>query len=161
MPQPSNASYRMASAILASEKAASVRPPLDDDQLEQIEFKKKVDLLRKVRSTRERLYTMGAVTNQDPSKVYVWVANDDETQVRFVSLGYEVCKDPNISTSWKKEDGSHRRGDLILYQIDKDIYDALRTDSAIRAIEVLESPEDQFLQFAEKSGVPAHKLEKK
>lgn len=161
MPQPSNASMRMAAQILASEKAASARPPLTSDELEQIEFKKKVDLLRQVRLTREKLRTAGMVQGMDPGKVPIWVANDDTTQVQFQGLGYEICRDPNVQSPWKKEDGTHRRGDVILYQVDKDIYEALRTDSAIRAIEALESPEDQFLDFAENRGVPARKLSEK
>lgn len=120
-------------------------------------LEKKKALLARVRVARDRLRFAGEVLNGNPNKVYIWVNISDDRQVTYQGMGYTICKDPNIKTRWKKEDGTHRRGDLILYEIDRDLNEAIKLDGEMRAVEGQEG-EQMFLDFAQQNRIPAQKL---
>jgi hypothetical protein len=133
------------------------KPPAPPPSPEQLEMKRKQALLAKVRTLREKLHTnIGDVEGKDPAKHYVWVNINDNRQITFQSLGYEVCRDPNIKSPWKKSDGTYVRGDLILYQIDKDLHEALELDSQLRALESVDGASEGFKAVAEREGVPVY-----
>lgn len=132
----------------------SAAPPPSPHELER---QRKLDLLAKVRVSRDRLRFRGAVEDIDPNKVYVWLSNDENTRTRFEGLGYVLCKSPTIKTAWRKEDNTHRRGDLILYEVDKDLYEAIKLDGELRALEG-QAAEELFLNFADSNRIPAEKL---
>jgi hypothetical protein len=69
-------------------------------------------------------------------------------------MGYEICKDPDIVTDWKKEDGTHIRGDAILMTISKELKEAWKYDSELRAVADLETSRDSFKAFGDRNGIP-------
>lgn len=121
-------------------------------------LERKKALLAKVKVARERLLFAGEVNNPNPNKVYIWVNTSSDRQVTFQGMGYTICKDPNITTRWRQEDGTHRRGDLILYEIDRDLDEAIKLDGEMRAVENQDA-EQLFLDFARQNRVPAQKLQ--
>jgi hypothetical protein len=149
-------------------------------EIHEEELRRKVELLREVREVRGQilLNPAGELRNTDPSRVYVWVNASPQRQVIFKSLRYrptvttvvkKVAKDKDgnatrrwdekvgVDSDWLCEDGFHRRGDLILYDVDKDWHDAIKKDDQIRALELTEGAEKEFEAFAERLGVPVYK----
>lgn len=114
---------------------------------------KKRRLLAKVRMLRDAQLTAGAV-NGKPHKVYCWVNIREERQLFFQSLGWELCKDPEVKTSWRQPDGTHKRADVILYHIDRDLYEAFEADKELRGMEALEGAEKSFETNAARNGAP-------
>ena len=120
----------------------------------ELEMQRKKELLARVRERRARLLVnKGRVEGGDPKKVYVWINQRDERRTYFEGLGYTLCKDPHVKTQWGREDGTHHRGDLILYEIDRDTHEALKLDSQIRAVEQMASSRESFREFAAGSGI--------
>lgn len=117
-----------------------------------------MELLSKVRVIRDKLHFRGAIGGGNSNKVYVWVATDNVTRTTFEGLGYVVCKDPNVTSRWVRQDGTHQRGDLILYEVDKDLYEAIKLEAEMRALEATEA-EDLFISFAQQNRIPAEKLQ--
>lgn len=134
-------------------------PPQVEAKLEphEIELKKKQELLAKVRIVRERLIAnRGQIQGHNKSKEYVWVNVADSRQVHFQALGYTKCTDLNIQSPWKREDNSHQRGDLVLYEIDKDLHEAIQLDAELRAVEASEGAREGFKALAQREGVPIY-----
>lgn len=110
-------------------------------------------LLRKVRMRREHaLYHRGRVEKGDPEKHYVWVNIHEHRQIEFQSAGYEIVRDPKVKTQWGKPDGTHQRGDLVLYSINKDMHEAIKLDDELRALEGVEAPKHAFASMLAKLG---------
>lgn len=129
------------------------------EQLEphEKEMLRKQELLKKVRIVRERLaQNRGMVDGMNPSKAYVWVNISDNRQIEYQSTGYELCRDPNIKSKWKQADNTHKRGDAILYEIDKDLHEALDMDAQLRAVEGVEGAREGFKAVAFQNGVPIY-----
>ena len=136
------------------------RPPEKDAA--EIELERKVKLLQHARVVRDNARAVrGTVDGMKPSMVYVWVNVREERQIMFQNLGYELCKEPDVKSKWKKDDGTHRRGDLILYQIPKDLHEALKLDSEVRAIEDMDNSKESFLAFAERLSIPTYQPEER
>lgn len=128
----------------------------------EVELERKVALLQRARVVRENARAMrGSIQGMKPDLVYIWVNIREERQIYFQNLGYELCKDPEVVSKWKRDDGAHRRGDLILYQVPKDLHEALKLDSEIRAIEDMENSKDGFLAFAERLSIPTYHPEER
>lgn len=145
-PLPSSAQAKVAAAVVAEPK-----------QPHEIEMEKKLALLQKVRVNREASRNMRKVTGGNPAKQYVWINIHEQRQQYFQGLGYVMCKDPSVQTSWKRADSTHQCGDLILYEIDKDLHEAYKLDSALRGVESMEGSQEEFLAFAERNRVPVQK----
>lgn len=112
---------------------------------EQLKLERRKELLAKVRQIRAHALTdRGKVLNGKPDKAYIWSNIAEHTLVEFQGLGYQICKDPDVKTAWKKEDGTHVRGDLILMEVDRDLYDAIKADDELRALEAIEAPKNAF-----------------
>jgi hypothetical protein len=139
---------------VAQRLAAVEQPPSEKPRPEETEIQRKLELLKKVRTLKERARHRLGIENGDPAKVYVWVHNSDTRRQHFESLEYRVCRDPKVSTRWKREDGTHVCGDLILYEIDKELHDTLKLESLYRAVEAIEGSRSDFLAFAERNRVP-------
>lgn len=123
----------------------------------EIELDRKRDLLKRVRLARGRV-TSGEieVTGKKPHMHYSWVNVHPDRVMHFETLGYEVCRDPDVVSRFKQEDNSHRRFDLVLMQCTKEWYEALESEAEIRAIEGIESPKQEFRGFAEQNNVSVH-----
>lgn len=129
----------------------------NQEELLELEQQRKMELLRKVRTLRERaILDRGQISGGKPDKDYIWVCTDERSQAEFQGLDYKVCTDPSVKSKYRQEDGTHRRGDLILYEVDKELREAYHFDSAFRSIEQLEASFKAvtFRQFAEGAGVP-------
>lgn len=119
------------------------------------ELRRKEALLGKVKLIRERLaQNQGWVEGMKPDKVYVWVHMSDNRQIHFQSMGYELCKDPAVQSKWKRADGTHTRGDVILYECDKDLHEAISMEAELRAVEAVEGAKEGFRSVAARAGVP-------
>jgi ribosomal protein S30 len=123
-------------------------------------MQRKRELLAKVIANREhRALMAGKVRPADPKVPlnpktrYIWANRNPERIVQFKIQGYEVCKDPKVATDWQKEDGTHIYGDLILMEIDQDLWEANKLYSQMKAIEGVEG-EEVFKAFAERAGIP-------
>lgn len=138
-------------------QVAVAGPAIRTPQQEQA---RKEELLKKVRVLRETMHVNRAkVTGGKPDKTYIWVGRDDNMRTYFEGLGYAVCRDTSVKTQWKREDGTHARGDLVLYEVDKELYEALKAESELRGLEQLQSSKSGFQDFAAKSGVPVNLME--
>lgn len=142
------------SPSVAQRLAVASEPPSEKPRPEELELQRKVELLKKVRLLKDKARNRLEVTGGDPAKVYVWVHNSDTRRQHFETLEYVVCRDPKVSTRWKREDGTHVCGDLILYEIDRELHDALKLESLYRAVEAIEGSQSDFLAFAERNRVP-------
>ncbi len=121
------------------------------------ELRRKAELLSKVRMIRETLASnQGMVDGMKPNKVYVWVHISDNRQIHYQSMGYELCVDPEIKSKWRRADFTHKRGDVILYQIDRDLHEAIEMEAQLRAVEAVEGAKEGFKAFAERQGVPVY-----
>ncbi len=124
--------------------------------LEELERKRL--MLERVRVSRDAvLLNRGKVTG-DPTKEYVWVNLKEERQIWFQTQGFSICKDSEIQCSIKqREDGTYLRGDLILYEVDKEYFDALHEYNVVRGIEYIDGAEQNFEASAMRDGVPVFK----
>ena len=59
------------------------------------------------------------------------------------------------TTQWEQADGTHVRGDLILYQIDKDLYEAMHEQEVGAGLDDIEAHKDVFEGAARARGAPA------
>ena len=143
------------SPSIAQRLAAAVAPPPQSDPLpHEIEMKRRIDLLKRVRVLKDKARNRLEVQGGDSSKIYVWVHNSEVRRQYFESLDYKVCRDPNVNTRWKREDGTHTCGDLILFEIDKELHEASELESLYRAMEAIEGSQSEFLAFAERNRIP-------
>jgi len=138
------------------------QPPIFLDELPHItELKRKKALLEKVRTLREgALFNKGAVEG-DPNKQYCWVNTKEDRRVSYEAAGWVITKDPNVKTRWRQEDGTHKRADLILYEMDKELYEATVAYNSLRGIEAVEGSEDMFLAALDRDKVPVYRPHQK
>jgi hypothetical protein len=133
--------------------------------VEELAKEKKMELLSKVRQMREdTINQKGKVWPSNPDnppseKVFVWANSNEHRVVAYKSEGYTIVQDgtTRIRTNWVREDGTHRYGDLILMEIDKDLWEMIKLDEQIRAVENAEG-QSMFEAFASESGIPVHRL---
>lgn len=110
-------------------------------------------MLAKVKHLRAHaLFGRGAVKKGNPAMHYIWVNINENRQVDFKSMGYDLCKDPTVETAWKRPDGTHQRGDLILYEIPKDLHEAIKADEILRAYEAVDAPKQALHTTVVRSG---------
>lgn len=131
-------------------------PPLP--KLETSKAERAKDLLAKVRTYRENIVAnRGAVVEGSPDKIYCWVNQREERQLFFQSMGWGLVNDPNVKTAHRQADNTHKRADLLLYEIDRDLYDVMEADKQLRAIEAIDGAESAFDSFVERNGAPKYK----
>lgn len=127
---------------------------------EEIEARKVREIRERVRqNTFRAMFNYGEVRGKGggpkPSdKHYAWVNSHPLRITKFQALGYTICKDDRIETDYySPTTGTHQCGDTTLMYCDKDYYEALKLDSAYRAIEGVEG-ESIFHAFAGRVGIP-------
>lgn len=121
------------------------------------EIKRRKELLAKVRTVRDgSLINRGLVVG-DPLKQYVWVNVNTNRQMFFQNLGFQICRDETIQTSplFKQSDGTYIRGDLILYEISKEVFDAMNDVAVIDGIQAIHGNQETFIGSAQGAGIPA------
>jgi hypothetical protein len=102
------------------------------------------------------LQNMAKVEGRKPDKHYSWINRDENRITHFQAQGYVICKDPDIKTNWKKEDGTHVRGDLILMETSAELHEVWKYEGELRAVEDLEASRDSFKAFAGKNQIPVN-----
>lgn len=130
----------------------------------EIEAKKREELLARIQQHREdtkkskaRVFPKDPAVGLPPNKRYVWVNRNEARIVAFRSEGYVIATDDRVNSMWKREDGTHTYGDLILMEIDQELYDAIKIDDQMRAVEGVEGA-SMFEAFANQSGIPVTRL---
>ena len=131
---------------------------IDAKRPEQIELDRKRELLARARINLLNTRDTRKVTGGKPGKQYVWVNSHSQRIAHFESLGYKVCKDPDVQSSWRGEDLGHKVGDLILMEVDKELYDAYKTNAAVSALDAVDNSREEFLNFAAQGGVPVQQV---
>lgn len=151
--QPEPKSKSMSEVLAERAQAAQTATPPH-----KLEMQAKEDLLRKARVVRDKLANRGSeLTGQNPAKAYRWVNVREDRQTYFQALGWEVCRDPEVKSPFLQADGSHRRADVILYEMSKDFADALDADSALRGIEGIEGHQGAFINTLHAEGVKEYR----
>lgn len=123
-----------------------------------IEKERRQALLARARVVRDTLGKRNTeITGQRPDKVYMWVNVKEERQITFQAMGWTLCTDPDVTSAFKQADNTHRRADVVLYEIDRDFYEALEADNILRGIEGIEQAESSFVTTLLKDRVPVFK----
>lgn len=129
-------------------ETANIKAKLPDLQLDanderalqgKNEMERKIYLLRKKLSVRRdsALFGRRNLKNPDPAKVYTWVNTREERQMLYQSMGYEVCHNADVGSNyWKPEEKIHKVADLILYEIDRDLYELDEANKVITGLEL-------------------------
>lgn len=135
------------------------QPPIQLEKApHEIELDRKRALLARVKVLRESaIFNRGAILKGNPAKEYCWVNVKDDRRIYFEGLGWNLCKDPDVVTNWKQEDGTHKRADLILYEIDKELHEAMEAYNVLRGLEATEGAEEAFLTTLQRDRVPMYK----
>lgn len=124
-------------------------------QPHELEMQRKMALLAKVKTVRDAiLVNRGAIRGLDTME-YRWVNQKDERQLSFQSLGWKkVTDEDEVETQYKQADGTHVRGDLVLYQIDKEFAEALHLYDVLKGTEMIEGHKSAFKTAATRVGAP-------
>lgn len=114
---------------------------------------RKVALLAKVRLMHDKNLRGGELTGQNPAKTYMWVNSRDDRQAFFKAWGWELCVDPAVQSSFRTKDLTHRRADVVLYEIDKDLYEAQEAFKQLRGLEGIEGHKNAAIASFNRQGV--------
>lgn len=141
--------------LLKLKNATPPPPPPDEEPKES----RKVRLLSKIKILHDNVNT-GTAVEGEPDKQYCWVNTREERQTFFQAMGWTLVKDPTgekVKTRYRQPDGTHRRADLILYEMDKEMYEAHDAYKQLKRIEALEGVELSFQTSAARNGAPTFK----
>lgn len=118
------------------------------------------DKAKRFAELRERLKVSRiAVTLHPVGKYPYWARKNDEGELsRLEYMGFNIVHDDPKSPRWRTSglqlDGTYVVGDVILMEIDEDLYEALQMLNAEKSAELVKSASDQFMAEAVKSQVP-------
>lgn len=111
----------------------------------ELELERKKALLAKVKHLRDSAtFMQGALIESNPSKEYCWVNAREDRRISYEAMGWVVCVDPLVKTRWKQTDGTHKRADLILYEIDKEMAEAIQAYNVTKGMNPIEDSESLF-----------------
>lgn len=109
---------------------------------------------------RERMSaSMIAVRNPEPGRAYYWARKDDDGELsRLDLLGFRITKsDPKTTkpiANGLREDGTYQLGDVMLTDIESDIYSFFQEENVRKAQNLVSAAKEEFVAEAEKHGVP-------
>lgn len=150
MPQENLHKPEPASAAVVAKSAAQLAK----------EHEEKIQLLReRVKILRDgALLDRGKVLNPDPSKRYCWVNAKEDRQLTYQAMGWELVRLPDKTKYWKADENQHRRADLILYQIDEELFLAIQAYNMIRGLDLTgEAADEAFAATVKQHGARAFK----
>lgn len=130
-----------------------MEPAVDAKQAEK---ERKMALLARVRVMKEnsRSGVTVPLKDADPAYVYLWAYNHPDRIAQLNNKDYEIVgKNDKVSSAFKKPDGTHVRGDVILLRCKKETAEAFGLLAELDAIEQLGSKSD-FENFAAQRGIP-------
>lgn len=134
----------------SNEPKLSVRPATETHEARQNKMK---ELLAKVQLMHDAQLSGGKLEGQNPHKVYCWVNSRDDRQAFFQAWGWVLCVDPNVKSMFRKEDLTHRRADVVLYEIDRDLYEAQEAFKQLRGLEGIEGHKNAAVAAFNRMGV--------
>ena len=125
------------------------------------------DLERKQRfaELRERMKESRLKVVAPPGKTGYWARKDDEQELsRLDYMGFKIVHDDPKKPLWhaagSREDGTYCLGDVILMEIDTEIYDFYLEEDRRQSEALVGSVKQQMLDDAEKQGVPTFVVDK-
>ncbi len=135
------------------------KPGANEDPV-QVELQRKRDLLKRVSVLREgNLNLTNILRGTDPAYNYVWVFNHPDRIAHFEGMSAELVKGQDSTESrFKKDNGTHVRGDTILMRMHKDLAEAYNAERELRADEAVSGHKREMLDWAEQNGVPVKQL---
>jgi hypothetical protein len=98
-------------------------------------------------------------------KTGLWAPKDDTRELsRLQWVGYSIVHDDPAKPAWQasgqQADGTYVIGDVILMEIDTEIYDLLQEEYRQQNIDQRTNAPAAFIADAEKEGVPAFEISK-
>jgi hypothetical protein len=114
---------------------------------------------------RARMGRPMSETTPPAGKAGYWARINDAPEMgRLEYLGFKIVKDDPKHPAWKanglKEDGTYVIGDVILMEIDADIYEFLLNENVERGREMIEGASESFKLEAQRQGVPTFDVNK-
>jgi hypothetical protein len=109
---------------------------------------------------RKRLSTSRiSVTKIPPGKTPYWARKNDEGELsRLEYTGFVIVHDDPKNPQWeaagRQPDGTYVIGDVILMEIDTDVYQYLEEMNREKSKNLIKSASQQFQEEAEKAQVP-------
>lgn len=130
--------------------------PLAELQPHEEEQRRKMNLLKRVSVLRDAMNIKRSEVLGDPDTEYMWVNIREERQLHFQGLGWEkvTLDDDVVKTPYRKDDGTHIRGDLILYKMPKELAQAHQEYNTLLGLERIEGHKSAFRTAAAKEGIP-------
>lgn len=109
---------------------------------------------------RARMGRSMTETTPPAGKAGYWARKDDVNEMgRLEYIGFTIVRDNPKAPVWKanglKEDGTYIVGDVILMEIDADLYEFLLQENVERGRQMIEGAGESFKQEAERQGVPS------
>lgn len=149
---------------MASDNQQSNVAVIEDPQLreraEQAARKKRYAELRE-RLGKSKLEVIGL-----PGIHYFWALNDSSEMARLDIQGYRIVREPNaeavlagkatpkVKASGLRQDGTYVVGDVILTEVEEEVYEFIQLDIAERHEQLVEGGKADFIMEAEKKGIP-------
>ncbi len=98
-------------------------------------------------------------------KVGYWAPVSDTREMgRLLWLGFQVVHDDPKQPVWQangmKEDGTYVVGDVILVEIDSDLYEAIQQEYIDQHESMMKNTKATFVQDAAQQGVPTFEVKK-
>jgi len=126
---------------------------------QQKALEKAREKLSQIKLLRQRaVLDAGKVKGGDPATHYSWVNDHPDRIKSYEAIDYRISKSETIRKAqpeWARQDGTIRRGDLILMECPKDHYDAIKYSELLDSAESKDQAEAVFLAFADRHNVPA------
>ena len=114
---------------------------------------------------RKRMGRSQIEVTAPPGKTGYWAPVDDSREMgRLTYLGFQVVHDDPKNPSWKanglKADGTYVIGDVILMEVETDIYDFLQNEYIETNIAHRQNAPRVFIEEAGTQGVPTFEVAK-
>ena len=98
-------------------------------------------------------------------KAAYWARKDDANEMgRLEYLGFRIVHDDPKKPTWKangaRDDGTYIVGDVILLEIDAELYEFLLDENVQRGRQMIEGASASFKQEAARQGVPTFDVTK-
>jgi hypothetical protein len=156
--------------IPKQEGGATVIQPISAEPkavLSAAERKRRYEELRQ-RIGKPRLDVRGR-----PGKHYLWAPRGDSNELdRLDLMGYTIVREPKpkevlagqakpqIQAAGLREDGTYDLGDVILMEVDEEVYEFITLENEERTAAMMMQGKSNFTFEAEKQGVPTFEVDK-
>lgn len=129
-------------------------------ELSKEERRKRYDALR-AQAGRSMIEAIGPA-----GKTGYWARKDDTHELyRLQAIGFSIVHDDPTKRAWKaggmQADGTYVISDVILLEIDTELYEMYLADNADRSQAMIDGGKTGFLQRAAEQGVPAFDTSRK